>query len=126
MATVLTLPTSRGDSRGFLTVLEKQLPFAIKRIFYIYGVPSEDVVRGGHRHVNNFQAAICVKGSCTFRLNRRKGEWEDVVLSRPDQVLLVPPEDWHEMLHFSSDCVLLVLASENYSEDDYIHESYDD
>ena len=56
--------TTYTDARGNLTVIEKGIPFDIKRIFYIYGV--DDSVRGGHRHHATIQAVISIKGKCTI------------------------------------------------------------
>ena len=66
MAQLINLKTFT-DKRGNLTVIEKVIPFDIKRIFYIYGVDSS--VRGGHRHHKTIQAAISLKGSCTIYNN---------------------------------------------------------
>lgn len=66
MAYIIQLQT-HSDKRGNLTVIEKEIPFAIKRIFYIYSV--DDSVRGGHRHHKTIQAAICVHGSCIVSNN---------------------------------------------------------
>lgn len=66
MAHLIDLKTFT-DKRGNLTVIEKVLPFDIKRVFYIYGV--DNSMRGGHRHHKTIQAAICIKGSCTISNN---------------------------------------------------------
>ena len=66
MAKLIDL-TTFTDIRGNLTVIEKVIPFEIKRIFYIYGV--DDSVRGGHRHHKTIQAAICIQGSCIIENN---------------------------------------------------------
>lgn len=119
MTKLIDLPTHR-DERGFLTVLQKVLPFSIERLYYLYNVTGQ---RGGHRHKKTHQAFICLNGSCfVFRDNGR--ESETVVMSRPDQLLFVPPEDWHTMEDFSPGAVLLVLASHPYDPSDYIHEPY--
>ncbi|CAM3335545.1 MULTISPECIES: sugar 3,4-ketoisomerase [Saccharibacillus] len=109
-----------GDERGLLTVLEenKNIPFSIKRVFYIYKT-LPGIRRGFHAHYKTRQALISVSGSCTVFLNNTIRE-EDVVLDSPNKILLLEPEDWHEMYDFSEDCVLLVLASELYDADDYI------
>jgi len=60
MPKIIDLPTF-SDSRGNLTVLEKVLPFEIKRIYYIYDIPNPTIVRAGHRHHKNIQALICIK-----------------------------------------------------------------
>jgi dTDP-4-dehydrorhamnose 3,5-epimerase-like enzyme len=67
MARLLDLPTF-ADSRGSLTVIEKVLPFAVKRVYYIYGV-GNDQVRAGHRHRRNIQLLVCVSGSCEIYVN---------------------------------------------------------
>jgi len=120
MARILDLKTFT-DSRGNLTVIEKVIPFAIKRIFYIYGV--DNSVRGGHRHHNTIQAAICICGSCTIYNNDGTKE-EEFLLDKPSKCLILDPKDWHRMHKFSSDAILMVLASEFYDEKDYIFTPY--
>ena len=109
------------DKRGNLTVIEKTVPFSIKRIFYIYGVDNSS--RGGHRHRKTIQAAVCIQGSCTINNNAGSG-FTKFVLSRPDQCLIIEPSDWHTMDNFSSDAILMILASEYFDEQDYIFEPY--
>ncbi|MBB2144107.1 WxcM-like domain-containing protein [Pedobacter sp. LMG 31464] len=110
------------DSRGNLTVIEKIIPFDIKRIFYIYGVDKS--VRGGHRHHNTIQAAICIQGKCTI-FSDNGNESENFVLDHPAKCLIINPEDWHTMHEFSEDAILMVLASEYFEPSDYIFEPYD-
>jgi hypothetical protein len=111
------------DERGNLTVIDKILPFEIKRVFYIYGVDSS--TRGGHRHYNTIQAAICLKGECRFILQSAPElEKEIVHLNSPSKCLIINPEDHHWMDNFTKDCILLVFASEHYDPNDYIYESY--
>jgi len=109
------------DVRGNLTVIERVIPFDIKRIFYIYGV--DDSVRGGHRHHNTIQAAICIQGCCTIFCNNGKTSSE-FILESPHKCLILNPEDWHTMSQFSKDAILMVLASEYFDENDYIYEQY--
>jgi dTDP-4-dehydrorhamnose 3,5-epimerase-like enzyme len=120
MAHIIHLKTF-SDTRGNLTVIEKEIPFAIKRIFYIYGV--DDSVRGGHRHHTTVQAAICIHGSCIVSNDNNKVQ-EDFVLDHPEKCLILQPEDYHTMHHFSPDAVLLVLASTVFNADDYIFAPY--
>ena len=122
MAYLLNLKTFM-DKRGNLTVIEKVVPFDIKRIFYIYGV--DDSVRGGHRHIKTIQAAICIKGTCTI-FNNDKEEKNEFVLDSPDKCLILEPKDWHQMQSFSEDAILMVLASEYFEQSDYIYEKYND
>lgn len=120
MARLINLKTF-CDGRGNLTVIEKVLPFDIRRIFYIYGVDSS--VRGKHRHKKTVQAAICLVGKCTIYNN--DGKTESVFeLDSPDKCLLLEPTDWHKMYNFSRDAILMVLASEPYEYSDYIFEEY--
>ena len=109
------------DKRGNLTVIENVLPFQIKRVFYIYGV--DDSIRGGHRHHKTIQAAICIKGRC--RIYNNNGQEEDeFYLNNPSKCLILKPEDWHKMYDFSKNAILMVLASENFDQEDYIFNSY--
>lgn len=109
------------DTRGNLTVIEKVIPFDIKRIFYIYGV--DQSVRGGHRHHRTFQAAICLQGSCVITNNDGHVK-QEFSLRRPDQCLILEPADWHLMHHFEEHTILMVLASEYFDENDYIFDAY--
>ncbi len=114
--------TELGDERGRLTVIEENnhIPFDIKRVFYIYGTV-QGVRRGFHAHYKTRQALICVSGNCKVYLNNTERE-VDVLLDEPTKVLILEPNDWHEMYDFSPDCVLLVLASELYQAEDYIRD----
>lgn len=118
----ITLPTYIDD-RGKLTVLEKILPFEVKRFYYIYEVDNPEIKRGGHRHKRNYQALICLKGQCTI-YNNNGNVREEFNLTKPSECLILHPDDWHYMYHFSPDAILLVLASEHYDMEDYIDEPY--
>ena len=120
MARLIDLKTFT-DPRGNLTVIERVIPFDIRRIFYIYGV--DDSVRGGHRHHKTIQAAVCLKGKCTIR-NNNGNVVEEFVLDHPGKCLLLEPVDWHQMFDFSKDAMLMVLASEFFDPKDYIYEPY--
>jgi len=120
MAYLIDLKTFT-DKRGNLTVIEKTIPFEIKRIFYIYGV--DNSVRGGHRHTNTIQAAICLQGSCHI-YNNNGTEQSEFVLDRPNKCLILEPLDWYTTHYFTPDAILMVLASEYFDEKDYIFEPY--
>lgn len=120
MAYIIELKT-HFEARGNLTVIENEIPFAVKRLFYIYDV--DDSVRGGHRHKTTIQAAICIHGSCIVSNNNGK-EKEDFLLDHPRKCLILNPEDWHTMHRFTPDAVLLVLASTPFDASDYIYEPY--
>ena len=119
MAHLIILPTF-SDERGVLTVVEKLLPFEIKRFYYIYDVKGE---RGGHRHKKTTQALISLGGSCEIYVNN--GEYEETfLLDSPSKCLILEPKDWHTMDKFETNTTLLVFASEYYDVDDYIDERY--
>ena len=120
MARIIDLQTFT-DSRGNLTVVEKVIPFGIKRLFYIYGVDSSE--RGGHRHKQTVQAAICLQGSCKIS-NNNGFEKEDFLLDAASKCLILEPEDYHVMSEFTPDAILMVLASSEFDQDDYIYEDY--
>lgn len=109
-----------GDHRGKLVVLESavNLPFEIKRVFYIYGT-QPDVPRGQHSHYATKQYLISVNGSCKVTLDNGSKK-ETFLLDSPNIALFQDSMIWGEMHDFSPDCVLLVLASEHYDEADYI------
>jgi len=121
MAAIIELPTF-ADSRGKLTVIERILPFEIKRVYFIYDTDAKD--RGGHRHKITTQALICLKGSCIVSCDNSFIK-EDYTLDNPNKSLIVYPEDYHTMSDFTPDAILLVLASEIFIEQDYIDEPYD-
>ncbi len=114
-----------GDDRGQLVALEeaKDIPFKIKRVYYMYDT-GEGVRRGFHAHKCLEQILICIHGSCKILLDNGT-EKETVVLDKPYEGLYVSNDMWREMFDFSSDAVLMVLASELYDEADYIR-NYDD
>lgn len=120
MPELLNLKTFAED-RGFLTVLEEELPFEIKRVFYIYKV--DDSVRGKHRHRKTIQAAICIKGRCTIHNDDGK-DIREFVMDSPEKCLVLYPADFHSMANFSEDAILLVLASAKFDASDYIYEPY--
>ncbi|MDY7587388.1 FdtA/QdtA family cupin domain-containing protein [Vibrio cholerae] len=111
-----------GDERGNLVALEgmKNIPFAIKRIYYIFDT-KQGMVRGLHAHKALKQVAIALKGSCRFVLDDGITK-EDTILCCPTKGILIDSCFWREMHDFSDDCVLMVLASEHYDESDYIRD----
>ncbi|AHG74146.1 WxcM-like protein [Mannheimia sp. USDA-ARS-USMARC-1261] len=113
-----------GDERGGLVSIEstKNIPFEVKRIYYIFNTQNKP--RGFHAHKNLSQVLICVKGQCKVKLDNGK-EKETILLDSPNRGLLIENLVWREMHDFSDDCVLLVLASDYYSESDYIRDYND-
>mgnify|MGYP003302756254 CR=1 FL=1 len=112
--------TAHGDSRGSLIAIEnnKDIPFPIRRIYYIYG-SSYDAVRGKHAHKDLNQVLICVSGSCDIFLDNGK-EKETVHLDSRDKGIYIYGFIWREMMHFSEDCVLLALVDRPYDPEDYV------
>lgn len=112
------------DKYGSLVPIEEngEIPFEIKRIYYIFNVPSH-TRRGFHSHKALHQALICVKGSVRI-LVKSPNEEQIVELNNASEGLYIGPMIWREMFDFSEDAVLLVLASEHYDENDYVR-NYD-
>ena len=114
-----------GDERGNLVVVEgaQDIPFEIKRVFYIYGSDSE-VVRGQHANRNSEFVLINVSGTSKVRVDNGFEE-ESIELNRPRMGLYLPTMLWKDMYDFSEDSVLLVLANTHYDGAEYIR-SYDE
>jgi len=107
---------------GFLTALEgdREIPFDIKRIYYVYTVPKE-IKRGFHAHRRLEQILICMSGSVKVKIDNGN-EKRIFELSNPSKGLYIGPGIWREMYDFDKSAVLLVLASEYYNEEDYIRD----
>ncbi|MFD2542149.1 FdtA/QdtA family cupin domain-containing protein [Lacinutrix gracilariae] len=112
------------DERGNLGVIEKELiPFAIKRVYYLYDVPS-DAYRGGHAHKEQLELLVALSGS--FNVILDDGEVKhSITLKKPNKGLLIPTGIWRELEDFSSGSVCLVLASGVFDESDYIRDYKD-
>lgn len=111
----------RGDERGHLVVVEgcKDIPFDIKRVFYIYGSDS-DVVRGRHANRRSEFVLINVAGISKVKVHYPNGNECIYVLNKPHTGIYLPKMVWKDMYDFSKDSVLLVLASEHYDPGEYI------
>lgn len=111
-----------GDARGQLVALEelRDIPFEIKRVYYMYDT-GEGVRRGFHAHRSLEQILICIHGSCKVLLDNGS-EKKIVSLEKPYEGLYISNDMWREMYDFSSDAVLMVLASDFYNEEDYIRD----
>ena len=107
-----------SDERGFLTILEKEIDFSIKRIFWIYGADGQK--RGGHRHKVTRQALIAIQGKVKVNIQKKDSQ-KKFFLSEPSKCLIIEPEDWHTM-EFSENGILLVVASHFFNKDDYIYD----
>jgi dTDP-4-dehydrorhamnose 3,5-epimerase len=117
--------TVRGDDRGSLIAIEGPhdtgtgtIPFAIRRVYYIFNT-TPGVVRGQHAHRQLDQLLVATSGQC--RIVTDTGlQRQDTLLNSPATGLYLNGTVWREMHDFSADCVLMVLASEPYTPDDYI------
>lgn len=115
----------KGDERGKLVIVEgnQDIPFEIKRLFYIYG-SDRDVVRG--KHANRDSEFVLINVSGTSKVIVTDGKEKQIVeLTKPRQGVYLPKMVWKEMYDFSPDSVLLVLASTHYDGNEYIRD-YDE
>lgn len=109
-----------GDHTGSLVALEKgdDFPFEIQRVYYVWGTDA-NVVRGHHAHKELEQVIVVTSGSCDFTLDNGFAK-ETVHLDSPSVGLYIKGGIWRTFTNFSSDCVVMVLASLHYDEADYI------
>ena len=108
-----------NNTKGNIGVIENDtIPFDVKRVYYLFDIPS-GAKRGGHAHKKLKQVLIAISGSFDVVLKDGKSK-ETITLNRPDKGLLIENNIWRELENFSSGSVCLVLASEEFSEDDYI------
>jgi len=117
---LITLPKI-VDPRGNLSVIQgTTIPFEIKRVYYLYDVPSGSE-RGGHSHIEQQEFLVALSGS--FEVVLKDGLNEKIItLNKPNAGLLIPIGIWRELQNFSSGSVCLVLASDVFIEADYIRD----
>ena len=111
-----------GDNRGHLVVVEemKEIPFNIKRIFYMYGT-TEGVVRGQHANRNSQFVLINLKGSCKIKID--DGKYREIIeLNKAHQGIYLKNMVWKDMYDFSEDSILLVLSDCGYDGSEYIRD----
>ena len=96
------------------------VPFPIRRIFYVYGVKNQDD-RGKHAHYKTKQVLICVHGKVEVLVNDGEKE-KKYLLESPQQALYIPEMIWDEQVYLTEDTVLLVLSNMKYDPNDYIHD----
>lgn len=118
--------SQKGDERGHLVIVEgnEDIPFEIKRIFYIYG-SDKDIVRGQHANRNSEFVLINVAGASKVKVRDGKGNEAMYSLNRPHTGIYLPKMIWKDMYDFSKDSVLLCLSSEHYDDKEYIRD-YDE
>ena len=118
--------SQKGDERGHLVIVEgmEDIPFDIKRIFYIYG-SDKDVIRGQHANRESEFVLINVAGTSKVKVKDGKGNEAIYYLNRPHTGIYLPKMVWKDMYDFSEDSVLLCLASTHYDSTEYIR-NYDE
>lgn len=115
--------SQKGDERGHLVIVEgmEDIPFEIKRIFYIYG-SDKDVIRGQHANRESEFVLINVAGTSKVKVKDGKGNEAVYSLNRPHTGVYLPKMIWKDMYDFSEDSVLLCLASTHYDGKEYIRD----
>ena len=110
-----------GDEKGNLVVIEgnQDIPFEVKRVFYIYGSES-GVIRGNHANLKSEFVLVNVAGKSKVKIKDGKGNEIVYCLDRPRMGLYIPSMIWKEMYDFSEDSVLLVLSNEHFDDNEYI------
>ncbi|MBN2189425.1 MAG: FdtA/QdtA family cupin domain-containing protein [Chitinispirillaceae bacterium] len=109
---------------GTISVAEasKNIPFEIKRVYYIYNlVHHENVVRGKHAHKELQQALFCINGSCSVTLDDGSRR-QEIELTEPSRGVYMGPGVWNTLSDFRNNCILIVFASDFFSEEDYIRD----
>jgi hypothetical protein len=117
--------TTIDSEFGTITSLnnKKDLPFEIKRVYYLYDVPNS-ADRGAHGHKNLRQLVVAISGSFTIKLFDGNDS-KHFLLNQPNQGLLLAPGIWRELNGFSGGAICLVLASDEFKESDYIRDYQD-
>ena len=115
---IIDIPKINNKSGNIGVIENDTIPFDVKRVYYLFDIPS-GAKRGGHAHKKLKQVLIAISGSFDVVLKDGKSK-ETITLNRPDKGLLIENNIWRELENFSSGSVCLVLASEEFSEDDYI------
>ncbi len=115
--------SEKGDERGRLVIIEggQDIPFEVKRVFYIYG-SDKDVMRGQHANRKTEFVLINVAGTSKVKVKDGRGNEVIFCLNRPHTGVYLPAMVWKDMYDFSEDSVLLVLASEHYDAEEYIRD----
>jgi hypothetical protein len=114
--------TKIHNPSGNITIIQNgsHQPFDIRRIYYLYDVPGGSE-RGGHAHKNLYQLIVAASGSFDVILDDGRNK-KIIQLNRPNYGLMVVPGIWREIVNFSSGAICLVLASQKYSEADYVRD----
>ncbi len=117
---IIDIPKIENNLGNIAVIENDSIPFQIKRVYYLYDIPSY-AIRGGHAHKKLNQILIAISGSFDVIL-KDGSSVEKILLNKPDKGLLINNNIWRELENFSSGAVCLVLASDVYSEEDYIRD----
>jgi hypothetical protein len=119
---ILSFLSFGDDSLGFLSVAQQlsDVPFEIARVYWTYYTP-KDVTRGGHANIDKELVLVAVAGTITVTTEMQDGRKHTFALDHPSQGLYLPKLCWHSM-QYSENAVQMVIASNLYSEDDYIRD----
>jgi hypothetical protein len=122
--TLLYLPKI-GNRIGHITPVNNnhEIPFDVRRVFYLYDIPGGES-RGAHAHKKCHQFLVAASGSFEVLLNDGRTQ-RQILLNRPDVGIHILPGIWASEINFSSGSICLVLASQEYNEEDYIREYRD-
>lgn len=120
---IIELCKIQDNKDGTLSVAEyhKQIPFEVKRVYYIYDLHDREAIRGKHAHKHNQQVIFCINGSFILEVDDGVHQ-QEIVLNQPHMGVYMDVRLWHTMKNFSDNCILLVLASDPYEESDYIRD----
>lgn len=112
------------DETGTLSVVEggRQVPFDIKRVFWLSGIPSTEIRRGAHAHAELQQVLFAASGHCLIDLETVSGTTETLELNHGGDALYLDGPVWRTMHGFSADCVLMVLCDRDYASDHVVRD----
>ena len=111
-----------GDERGFLTPLEGNgdIPFEIKRVFYIYGTKDEYTIRGQHANRYSQFVLIMLTGSCKIDIFDTDGSYKTFELNDPNKGIYVEKMIYKKLYNFTKDAVLLCITDKHFNSEEYI------
>lgn len=120
---LIQLSQIKDGSDGILSVAQesKEIPFHIKRFFYIYNLKNKNAVRGKHAHRKVEQVLFCINGSFEILVDDGKFK-QSIILSEPNTGIFLGTYVWNIMRNFSDNCIILVVASDIYDENEYIRD----
>ena len=108
------------DERGRISVMDKELPFEVKRVFWLHHI-KEGKERGAHALLNGIEIMVAIHGSLVLDLDDSKDK-VSIVLDCPEKGIIIKPGIWFRTHNFQDDGVALILADEEYSRDRYTYD----